>query len=258
MDKYIQQKRFDKIIQVCDTELQTSPNDVDSLLYKSRALIATGKSDASIPFLNNVLKQTPDSTRALLTVATLYDRQPDAVPYLDRILELEPNHMEALRRRALQEIDDNNGVLNDQARSMLFRILDSGTSDEDETFDYYNKAIASDLLDLEQESLLWFDKILKINSKHAEALFGKGQILMRGDSQSALQAALCFDKLTKLLPNQPTFWFNLFQAWRKAGRVKEAQEAIERAVALDPDDEHLNMLKEKIHEKRPEPAKLTK
>jgi tetratricopeptide (TPR) repeat protein len=251
-EQLLKNKRFDQVLQVCDKELQTTPNDAQALVFKSQALIATGNLDDAIPLCEQALDTSPDNVRALLTLATIYDRDPKAIPYLDRILALHPNQMEALRRRALQEMDQHEGRLTNTARAMLERVITTTSSDEDEIYDYYNKGLASDLLDKDNDAIGWMDRILKVDPNHAQALFHKGQLLLRGDAQSALKAAQCFQQLTKLLPSQPTFWYNLFAAWRKVGRVGDARKALQKAIDLDPEDDHLQLLMDKLNAGRQE------
>jgi Flp pilus assembly protein TadD len=56
------------------------------------------------------------------------------------------------------------------------------------------------------------------------------------------EANLVFERLTKICPQSATLWNNLGASYRFIGQTTKAKELFDRALSLDPANNHLDLL----------------
>lgn len=94
----------------------------------------------------------------------------------------------------------------------------------------YKKAVEKRKAAHFREAIRLFDKIIKIDPKHADAHAGKGNCLIgRGQYREALA---CFEKALDLDPQNANTWRSKGIALRNLGSIEEYEECVKKAEEI--------------------------
>src|SRR3990172_2178894 len=143
--EYLQDNKFEEAIYFFDQVLEVDPNHVDALAKKSDALLSLGQ-----------FKQAAISLDKLFSVSPYY-KDDSGKFYLDKLIEIQPNHVEALYKRGKSLAIFTDQL--DNAISYIDRALEIEPNDPDILF---SKADALREQKKYDQAFTYFHKVLEI------------------------------------------------------------------------------------------------
>jgi tetratricopeptide (TPR) repeat protein len=200
----------------------------------------SGNLEGMIARADRVLEGSRDDIDALLAAATAYamkgsvgfserENGTKAMKYADRVLEIAPDHSEALRIKAyaleIQERYDEAHVAYDKAIASSpnnFQALS-------------NKGHAYDLQGNHVEAEKFYQRSLQVNPTGEHALLNVARLYIRQNKFPEAKGAL--EKLGETSNNvrfRAEAYQNLAEVLRGEMQYQEAKAAIEKSIALDP------------------------
>lgn len=254
-------EKLDEAMSYIDKVLDVDPNNIDALTYKADDLVLQNNTEGAKPFYDKIILTDPQNVAALgflgdqllitgdakqasslyYTVVRLesYKTDPFGVSYFDKLLELEPNSVDALNAKgtSMVKLGRSEGGFTivyidklDEAISYFDRVIALEPSNVDallnkgkalfqlgnslEGMEYVDHALAIypdnvDILTFKGDELLrtnqteqgtnLIDKALEIEPKNTEALFLKGRSLIVQENYH--DALFYFDEVLELNPN---------------------------------------------------------
>lgn len=166
--------------------LKLEPENADALLIRAKLALVDNKADAAIVDLRSILKNSSDSTQALMLLATAQERQENTALALDsykKILEKSPKYVPALIGAARLELTANNL---DKAQKSLEQTL---------TFDPDNQEASRLLVELYSKKQQWpqaleiCERLILKNSSSPLGVYLKGLIQFhKNEFATALQS----------------------------------------------------------------------
>jgi Tfp pilus assembly protein PilF len=163
----------------------------------------------------------------LMTMCQLtLGRQDAAMECLDRMLEIDPDHLYALSSRAhlKAQLEDRKGALRDYARLTALP--------EARAADFFNQGFlqeAGGQLEAAEQS---FRKAIALNEKLDRAWFGLGLVLIRQSRWD--EAITALKRNTQLQPMSPYAWYELARIHVKRQEPEEAAKIIRHLQGFEP------------------------
>jgi tetratricopeptide (TPR) repeat protein len=240
----------DRAVQHLETAQDGSPDNPDSdplvaqlyehevginaIYRKATTKLNAHQYDEAIVMLRQVTGQQPDhfGAHGSLGMALLLSNRPrEALSEFEKAIALNPNNIDFLRPYALLLYRANRF---DEAEAALQRVLELGGDHHDD-----HQILGVTLLRLERhdEAILQFELALKRNPSSVEARRALTQMLkMQAGRAASDEAALPYlGSLAELAPGDPLSWTMLGGALERTGDLEGAIEAIEKALAINPD-----------------------
>ncbi len=153
-------------------------------------------------------------------------RTEEALPLLDRAVELDPRLSSAHNRRGCALLDLCRSA---EALAAFDRAIDV---DPRSVGAHGNRGKALADLGRLEEALAAYDRAIEIDPRHAGAHYNRGNALNKlGRVEEALAA---FDRAIEIDPRNATAHCNRGSALNELGRVEEALAAYDRATEIDP------------------------
>ena len=172
----------------------------------------------------------------------------EAISYYDRILELEPNHVEALGKKGdalafLKNFDQaivfydkvikiNSKQADDMGRPYIDKLLEidpqnvGALSKKGESLAiYYNKL---------DEAISYFDKVLEIDPNNVNASYNKGEAFFQLDKFE--DAITWYDKSLQKDPNHVGSLSSKGYALAKIGNFEQSNFYLDKAIKIAPDN----------------------
>ncbi len=282
---YVAQKEMDQAIGHLDYLLKQNPGDLHAQVRKAQIYGEQGNFAAAIEELNAVLRDRPNELRVRDFLGLLYEemkdyeraiqsyqanmqidptffdsilhlgfvsyrlkRNEEALSYLDQAVKLNPKRPEPYLLLGLTYFQMKDYQ---QAKARLEDGIHQNPSNAEL---HFNLGTAYDKLDRFDEVVKEMEQALELDPEHADALNYLGYSYA-DRSINVEEAVSLTQQAVKLKPHNGYYVDSLAWALYKVGRVEEALEMMQRAVALVPDDpviyEHLGeifLLREE-HEK---------
>ena len=129
----------------------------------------------------------------------------------------------------------------------------------DEAIDYYTKAVVFipqdkvtmqkiantyKLLGNNTKAISFYDKILIIDPKNADAYFNKGLVL--ANQKNYDDSIKCFEKVIELSPDYPYAYYSLGLAYEQKDETQKALEYYYLYSGIEKDEKMLNLVNQKI------------
>ena len=193
-------------------------DDKDWLLNQGKEFIQDQKFEQAISYFDKVLEIEPNHVDALFNkgrALVQFGRTNEAILYFDKVLEIEPNHVDALfnKGRALIQFGklDQPDKL-EEGMSYVERVLEIEPNHVDALSYKGDELIRTGKYD---EAISYFDKVLEIEPNHVDALFLKGIVFARNDN--FYEAMSYFDKVLKINQHHTLAGVNALLATKKLG-----------------------------------------
>jgi len=155
-------------------------------------------------------------------------RLPDAERLYAAILEVRPDHFDALQMLGLIKL--SRGQLTEALRLVAAALKGRPNSPQA----LLNHGLVLESLDRREEALASFDDAIKYKSKFAEAHNNRAAVLLSlGRDEEAIEAC---ERALAIKPDYADALSNLGNALRTVGRIDEAMKCLDRALALRPNN----------------------
>jgi len=179
-NQFFDAKRYAESISIYDEVLEIDPNNVIALGKKGEAYARLGNFDDALFYFDQVLELNPtqsDSSRN---------------PYFDLALEIDPNHINALLKKADSLLKEESF---EEAISYYDKVLEI---DQESITALVNKARTLEKLGNFEEAMINFEKTLKIDPNNPVALARKGDEFAKlGNFKEAM---IYYDKVLQIKP----------------------------------------------------------
>lgn len=270
---YMDQKEADQALGHLDYLLAQNPGDLHAQVRKAQIYGETGNFPAAVKELQSVLRDKPNELRVRDFLGLLYEemkdyeqaiqayqanveidptffdsilhlgfvsyrlkRNEDALSYLEQAVKLNPKRPEPYLLLGLTYFQMKDYQ---QAKARLEDGISQNPSNAEL---YFNLGTAYDKLDRFDEVVRAMEKVLELDPEHADALNYLGYSYAdRGINGE--EAVSLTQQAVALKPHNGYYVDSLAWAFFKVGRIDEALEMMQRAVALVSDDpviyEHL-------------------
>ena len=222
-------RRFEEAETIARHMMELEPEDPRVLVRIGEAFLASGRFEKVLETLDEGLKKQPANAGAIRIKGLAFfalGRYKEAVKEFQQSLKLDPTLYKARIKlaSALYNLADFKGAL---------KVLDDALSiSPDDPEALVDRANVLTALDRNEEALVELDKALKIVPKSARALGIKGQIL--SELKQYRKAADFLSRSVNLNPN-PTVYATLGQVLSSLDKNEEALEALDKALAIQPD-----------------------
>jgi len=170
----------------------------------------------------------------------------EAIYYFDSVLEIEPNHVDALssKGRALVKMDRieegidyfykvlmiNPSYIDDLGIPNYNRILEIDTDNVDALISKGKAFVNFD--DKVDEAIYYFDSVLEIEPNHVDALSSKGRALVKIDRIE--EGIDYFDRVLKINPNHVDALYGKGEVFVKIDEIDKALAYFDRVALIDP------------------------
>lgn len=195
--------------------------------------LSQGRYDDAIRSFRAGLAASPRDLECHLGLARAYLTQmnlPEAKKVLEKLLAIEPRHLEAQSHLALLEANEGD----DRALELLQRI---SNRPEAGFFEHFNLASALTQRGNDEGAEAAYEKAVKAQPRGAHAWFELGMISQRkGDLDKAIER---FQKAAELAPSSHYPLLMLSRARTVRGEVGKAVEALKKAILIAPKEEIL-------------------
>lgn len=231
-------------------------------LGASNLLLAKNK-DEAIDFMQQALKELPNSVLLQMTLAHAYDEQnkiDEALAICNNILQTQPNFISTLVLKSdlLQKKGDTTGTINalEKAHQLIpdnldisFRLVYQYAETKDpKTIPLADSLIKSDTLRLHadpyyvkgiyysnikdyKKAIHWFNETIRFDYNYINAYIEKGKILL--DQKKTEESLSTFQLANTIKPSFPDAWYWMGKCMEALGKKEDAKLNYEKAYALD-------------------------
>ena len=198
------------------------------------ALLQAGYTEQALPYLNEMLRRTPDNVKALLAVGRVHaqaKRLSQARDAFGRALALNPNLPEGWNELGGVELDAGNTA---EALRMYRKALDV---QPDYPYALLNAAQAEKELGHPNEAERLFRRALAVDPKNGDAANGLG--LLFAQQGKTAEARDLFQQAITIRPEDSSAINNLGVLYINIGQTNDAIAAFQYGIRVAPDDEML-------------------
>jgi tetratricopeptide (TPR) repeat protein len=200
-------------------------------LKLATALYWAGYPDQAIPYLNAVLRQTPDSWKALLALAQIHfeaERWQAAAEHFRAVLQIRPTYFAALLGAGEAANRLNQSV---EAEKLLRQAMQVDPKSADAA-DQLGLALAAQ--DRAAEAKQCFERAISLDREHAGAINNLGVLYVKlGQTNDAIAA---FRYGLDAVPDDDTVYLNLGRLYLSLGQRDKARDVMQRLLARKPND----------------------
>jgi len=215
--KFFEMDKFEEAISFFDKVLEIEPNHVEALAKKGDALVNLGKFEQAVQYFDK-----------LFTIAP-YHSDEEGRFYIDKLIELEPTHVEALYKRGKSLAIFSN--LLDKAISYFDRALEIEPNRPDIMSSKGEALLSSDKF---EEAISYFDRALEIDPGNLNAIRGKGQAL--AELNEFEEAHSYLDRALEAQPNDDETLIRKGDAFRIEGNYDQAYQYLHKALEVNPEN----------------------
>ena len=231
LEKLLAAGKFDEAIALFDTVKEPDASDVSIRMLKLSVLISAGKIDESTALANELEAKFPDNADILYIQSVLAGVKNDnatRIKYLNRVLQINPNHGEALTAVGLNLYSKREYT---QARNWLVKAIAVDGSNTDALLGlarvYYMQA---DLPKAENTLNLAIDKLPDYSVLWAE------RARVKSETNDLPGAIADIRQAIKLDPKVYGHWIDCGSYLISSGNQKEAHQAFSEAIKINPDN----------------------
>jgi tetratricopeptide (TPR) repeat protein len=200
-------------------------------LKLATALYWAGYPDQAIPYLNEVLRQTPDNWKALLALAQIHfeaERWKAAAENYRGVLRIRPTYFVALLGAGETANQLNQPV---EAEKLLRLAMEVDPKSADAA-DQLGLALAAQ--DRAAEAKECFERAISLDREHAGAINNLGVLYVKlGQTNDAIAA---FRYGLDAVPDDDTVYLNLGRLYLSLGQRDKARDVMQRLLARKPND----------------------
>jgi tetratricopeptide (TPR) repeat protein len=247
---FLASEQFDRALDTCRRAVEIVPSSTLALYGLATALYHQQDYEEALAHYERVLEVNPDHEDGLYgagLAASQLQRPSEAMAFYNRYLELNPGDVR-VRTRIASDVAGTGDFVS------AFRVLEPAIEDEadDAEFQLYVGEVASRAglrareAGNEAEARRYLETALAAYNRAFEELGDEFEpatirqmVAVMGELDQHDQALQFARTATQRLGDQPAVWFTYGQALARADRHREAVDAYQRVIDLDPDFEEI-------------------
>ncbi|MGA3205120.1 MAG: FG-GAP-like repeat-containing protein, partial [Bryobacteraceae bacterium] len=200
-------------------------------LKLATALYWAGYPDQAIPYLDEVLRQSPDNWRALFALGQIHfeaERWTAAIENYRAVLRIRPTHFGALLGAG-----EASARLNDPAEAE--KLLRNAMESDPKSADAANQlGLVLAGQNRGGEAKEWFQRAISLDREHAGAINNLGVLYVKlGQTNDAIAA---FRYGIEAVPDDETVYLNLGRLYLSLGQREKARDVMQSLLARKPGD----------------------
>ncbi|HMU46488.1 MAG TPA: tetratricopeptide repeat protein [Chitinophagaceae bacterium] len=223
------ERKPDSAVSFLNEAIKELPNSLSLRLNLARSLNAMNKTDEAIAICMDILKQNPAQVDVLKMTAELLEKKgnhSEGIALLERAYNLVPSDVELNYMLALRYAENKNPKVLSLCDSLI-RADSSGERAEP----YYYKGIYYSGINEKNKALTFFDEAVKHNYNMLEGYIEKGSILF--EMKKYNEALKVFNLLLNISPEYPDSYYWIAKCQQALGQKEEAKLNYQRAYGLD-------------------------
>ena len=223
------EKKPDSAVLFLNEAIKEVPNSLFLPISLARAYDAQNKTDAALNVCNDILEKEPNQVNALLLKADLLEKKGDTthmIAALEKAYSILPSNREIINKLAYQYAESKN--------AKALRIADSLISkDSQQLFaePYYVKGMYYSNSNDKVKAIQLFDATIKRDHRFLNAYIEKGKILF--DQKKTQDAIKTFQLANTITPSFADAWYWIGRCLEVLGDKAAAKENYEKAYELD-------------------------
>lgn len=223
------EKKPDSAIIFLNEAIKEIPNSLFLQISLARSYDALGKTDEALKVCNAMLEKEPGQVNALLLKADLLEKKGDTanmVSSLEKAYSIVPFNREISNKLAYQYAESKNAKAVQIADSLIGK-------DSLDIFPepYYVKGMYYSNTNDKAKAIQLFDATIKRDHRFLNAYIEKGKILL--DQKKTNEALKTFQLANTITPSFPDAWYWIGRCQEILGDKAEAKQNYEKAYELD-------------------------
>jgi tetratricopeptide (TPR) repeat protein len=218
---YFMNDNFPKTAEVLKPFLKSPPSDPGLLFAWGTALVRTRQSELAAPIFRRLLEQNGNDPNVHLLLGQAYAQQedyPNALSEFSSALQLDASLPEAHYFIGLVHLQKND------FESAAAEFRSELEIRPDDPITSYHLGYTLLLQGQSANAVAILHKVVEVKHDYALARLALGRaLLQQGDAAGAIENLEAAEKLD---PNRDTTYFHLSQAYRRAGRLADAEQAL--------------------------------
>jgi len=228
------ERLINQAIEELKIALMIREDDVNATVALGMAYLQVRNREEALKYLNKTIELDPNNTRALTNLGLYYSEQAK----IDENNELYRKAVEYFEK--VLEVDPGNiNVL----QRLAFSYDELGETEKaiqayDEAIEafpdnadlYFNKAASLYRMDRKDEAIELFNRVIEMNPEDEDALLNIGQIYT--ELENFEEARPVLEKVIELNPENKTAWEFLVMVYTRLGNMEEANKALEKVKTL--------------------------
>ena len=211
-----QQEKYEEAISFFDTFLKNFPNSTDAIGKTGDSFFQLNNHQKAREYYSKVMEIDPKKT------------DDSGKLYIEKLLELDPNNIEALYTKGKLLAFFNNTMMD--AELYFDKILEINPRHADAL---HQKGIIYFQLDQFEKAISFFDQAVEINPNHPDSLSSKGYALAKLDKLE--EANVYVDKALQISPNSPDVLYRKGSVLLVEKNANDAFTYFYKALKIDPD-----------------------
>ena len=223
------EKKPDSAVLFLNEAIKDIPNSLLLPISLARAYDAVNKTDEALKVCNNILEKEPDQVNTLLLKAELLEKKGDTanmIATLEKAYSFLPSNREISNKLAYQYAESKNVKALQIADSLI-------SKDSQQLFaePYYIKGMYYSNTNNKVKAIQLFDATIKRDHRLLNAYIEKGKILF--DQKKIQDALKTFQLANTITPSFPDAWYWIGRCQEISGDKAAAKENYEKAYELD-------------------------
>lgn len=223
------EKKPDSAVLFLNEAIKEVPNSLFLPISLARAYDALNKTDEALNVCNDILEKEPNQVNALLLKAELFEKKGDTanmIAALEKAYSIIPSNRKISNKLAYQYAESKNAKALQVADSMI-------SKDSQQLFaePYYVKGMYYSNINDKAKAIQLFDATLKKDHRFLNAYIEKGKILF--DQKKTQDALKIFQLANTITPSFPDAWYWIGRCQEALGDKAAAKENYEKAYELD-------------------------
>jgi len=223
------EKKPDSAIVFLNEVIKEIPNSLFLQISLARSYDALNKTDEALKVCNAMLEKEPNQVNALLLKADLLEKKGDTanmISSLEKAYSIVPFNREISNKLAYQYAESKNAKALQIADSLI-----SKDSLNIHAEPYYVKGMYYSNINDKGKAIQLFDATIKRDHRFLNAYIEKGKILL--DQKKTNEALKTFQLANTITPSFPDAWYWIGRCQEIAGDKAEAKQSYEKAYELD-------------------------
>jgi len=219
----------DSAIAFLQQALKELPQSIYLQITLARTYASLDKNREALAVCDSILKKDPDQLNTLMLASEIYDKtgdQPRMIAMLEKAYSLAPNQREIANSLVYQYAETKNA----RALALADSLLRTDTLHQFAE-PIYVKGLYYSNLKQDADALKWFDLTIQNDHRFLQAYIEKGKIQL--DQKKFNEALKTFNLANEISPAFPDAWYWMGMAQEKLGLKKEALDNYEKAYGLD-------------------------
>jgi tetratricopeptide (TPR) repeat protein len=223
------EKKPDSAIGFLNEAIKEIPNSLFLQISLARSYDALGKTDEALKVCDAMLEKEPGQVNALILKADLLEKKgdiPGMIASLEKAYSIIPFNREISNKLAYQYAETKNAKALPIADSLI-----SKDSLDIHAEPYYIKGMYYSNINNKSKAIQLFDATIKRDHRYLNAYIEKGKILF--DQKKTNDALKIFQLANTITPSFPDAWYWIGRCQEILGDKAEAKQSYEKAYELD-------------------------